>query len=161
MRLSASYLERAIIVWIQYLGIGMIILLPIVYFTSEVKILDVASELLAGGIITLLLMGIIDTLVLVLKFKTIQKLKAADALYLGNRMIIPEDLESITPITYNLGKFNFKVLEFCFKDGMKVFCLCKPQSILAEINDKPTRTLILLKKKFPELKEKIKSKKNI
>jgi len=160
MRISATYIERAAIVWGQIILLSYVLVLIIMLFVTDFNIENLDTHFLSGyliiaPLIILPLFGIVDFLVLYLKFKP-KVLYSKNGLYLGNVKIEPEEIKSITPLTYNLGRLDYKLLEFQLKQGNSIYVICKPQFIINYINDKPSISLTLFKKKFPELLNKIK-----
>lgn len=154
MRISSTYLERIVKVWGSTILLSLVIITSIYLVVAGFDFEEIDGYLLLeflviAALVVFPFVALLDVCILYLKFKP-QQLKLNGRAVLGDAQICPEDLLSIVPLTHQLGRVDYKLIAFNFKDGRTTYVLCKPQSFLDYINSKPTRTLMLLKNYAPE-----------
>lgn len=155
MRLSGNYFDRLLLNILPYVIVGIIV----IYFTKENT--D-PSALLFVLLILTVFFWTIDTLIIYIKFKKPKSLRINNAvLLLGNDVINPEDIVKITPVKDKRMRWTFKMIEFTLNDGRVFMIIDKPQTLIEDLKNKPSKTLEKLFEKYPELKTKLTTIKTI
>jgi hypothetical protein len=147
MRISGNYTDRLLITILPMVGLAFII----IHFTKKNDL----KQTMIGFLIATVVFWTIDTTVIFFKFKKPKALKSDATLVWGNRQILPNDIYRIRPITDNLYRWSFSMIEVSLTDGTNFFLIDKPNHFFADIFGKPSKTLTLLTKEYPELDEKI------
>jgi hypothetical protein len=148
MRLSGNYLDRLLISVLPWTFIISII----IHLTKGDNDLKRTAFVFS---ITTAAFWLMDTLIIFFKFRKPKTLKLQSTLIWGDREISPKDIFSIRPITDKRYRWSFDMIEVQLTDGTTFFLIDKPNHFIADIMDKPSKTLKGLTEEYPELDEKI------
>lgn len=155
MRLSGTYFDRLlfnVLPWTIFGGI-------VIYSTKRDNNIFVLIYAMA---ITTAALWTIDTIIIYTKFKKPKSLRIDNGeLLLGDEEINSKDIEEITSLTDNRLKWSFKMLQLRLKDGRIFMVIDKPQTFIADLWNKNSKTLTKIVDEYPELKTKIRAQKNI
>ncbi|RFC53663.1 hypothetical protein [Brumimicrobium aurantiacum] len=151
MTISGTYLDRFIS-----------IILPIVLLVSVILIITTREiYTLLVGIIIALLIWLLDTIILYKKYNKPVQVKIEKQLLVNNEVIDSNDILSITPITDNRIRWDFKLVTITLSDNRIIHFIEKPQFFIHDIMDKPSKSIQLIIDNLPELKEKIQERKYV
>ena len=144
MKLSGTYLDRlliCIIPWTFTVG-------GLLWF------LDRSDATLYGFSILTGALWLLDSCIIFFKFRQPKVLRWKNALYYGTRLISPNDIATITPVTDNRPRWSFEMIELKLQNGEILYTIDKPH-LLAFFNDKFKKTIASLVTHCPELESKI------
>jgi hypothetical protein len=146
MRLSGNYLERL-----------FVNVIPWTLFASLVILM--VRERIEKTVVTFLIstcaFWLLDTLVIFFKFKNPRSLKSSNTLTWGGELISPHDIIEITPILDKRFKWSFRMVQFLLKDGRQFMVIDKPQTVIEDFMNKPSKTKKRLIEQHPELMSKV------
>lgn len=150
MIISGTYLERLVLV---ILPITIPITLLLYFSTGEFINLLI-------GIILAFLIWLLDTIIIYKKYKP-KKVKFEKILLISDEKINLENIKSITPISDERMRWNFKLVVITLSDNRIFHFIEKPQFFINDIMDKPSKSIQIIIDYVPELKDRIHERKYV
>lgn len=155
MRLSGNYFDRLLFNVLPWTIFGVLI----VYLTKNNSETSILIYLL---IILTIALWAIDSLIIYTKFKHPKLLRIDNgSLVLNNERINSTDIDKLTPVTDNRMKWSFKMIELKLKDGRVFILIDKPQTFVADLMNKKSKTITKLIEQYPDLSTKLATRKII
>lgn len=109
-----------------------------------------------------ILFWLMDTLIIYFKFRPSRlRHSATNDLFLNNKKINTNEIFIITPICDQRMKWSFKMINLTLTNGETITIIDKPQTFIEDIMNKQSKSLKILFEKYPDLKSKLTSEKNI
>ncbi len=152
MRLSGNYFDR--LLWC---------ILPLTLFALGILCIDSKERktVLVCSCIFTFTFWLIDTLIIYFKFKKPKRLTFDTALRCNGEILLPTDIDQITPVANNRNRMMIYMVEFKLVDNTRFFVIDKPRFFLAEIFGQKSRTIKKLLQCLPELAPKVKEERII
>ena len=104
---------------------------------------------------------IMDSAIIFFKYKNPKKLVQKNGLFLGKQPLIKDDIIQITPISDRRFRWSFELVELKMSDSTTHMIIDRPRTILQELKDKPSKTILRLITLYPELRVKVSERKYI
>lgn len=152
IRLSGTCFERLLYTIVPW---TVLMSLLLYFIKTDIKNI-VITFLLATAAFWL-----IDSAAIFFKYKNPKKLIQKDGLYLGKEPLNKDQIIQITPVTDKRPRWSFEFVELKMLNGSIHMIIDKPRSIIQELTDKPSKTILKLTTIYPELKDRISNRKYI
>jgi hypothetical protein len=150
MRISGNYVDRllsSVLPW-TLLGTG------IVFITRAGR--GRLIVLLLTFIILTIVLWIIDSLIIAVKYKNPKTLHIDNGLYLGKSEIAVDDISQIAVFEDKRSKWSFQLIQIKMKDDRLFFVINKPNNFIDQLrNIPPLATVQVLCEAFPALADKV------
>lgn len=152
IRLSGNYIDRLLINVLPWI-IGVTI---VFYFINKNQ-----KTIIATFLLSTMAFWLMDTLIIFFKYKNPKPLRYNKSLFWGTNVIAINEITKITPIIDKRSRWSFRMVEFSLSNGTTFMVIDKPQTIISDFANKPSKTVQLLVSIYPELKSRISTLKSI